>query len=338
MLAAVVASGLILVAPIRFYSLNPPILNLTMDLSECYKCGDSMSDCVQCSVCANQFHFHCAGITEVGYRKLGERKSTWRCVACKQGGHPGPSPVTVVASSQRDDSILYEIKALAAKMAPLESLAEDMKLLRSEFTEMRSSLAMFNAKVTEFDKRLVNVEKALTRFNEIETRISVLEEDVKNKEQWARMNNVELKGVPEIKNENLYNVVANIGAKVSYTIDKTQINFITRVPTRDSKQAKPIIVCFNNRYVKENFVAAARIANRESPLVVSSVGFKGTSRIYINDHLTAYNKNLLSKVKLKAKELGFQYIWVKHAKIHVRRGDGSPIIVIKVEKDLTKIV
>lgn len=324
------------------FTYNPPVLKLamaTVAASECFKCGDTMTDCVQCSACTSQFHFHCAGITEVGYRKLGDRKSTWRCVPCKQSGVPCTSSAAAsAASSQSADCMLQEIRALAVKLAPLESLAEDLKALRSEFAEMRSSLKEFNAKVTEFDKRLSNVEKMQSRFGEVETRLSKLEEDAKSKEQWTRMNNVELKGVPEIRNENLYDVVTKIGTKISYAIEKHQINFITRVQTRNAGHVKPIIVCFNNRYVKENFIAAARLANREAPLAASSIGLKGASRIYVNDHLTTDNKNLLSKVKLKAKELGFQYVWVKHAKIHARRGDGSPIILIRTEQDLKKII
>jgi predicted nucleic acid-binding Zn-ribbon protein len=131
----------------------------------------------------------------------------------------------------------------------MESLAEDLKALRSEFADMRSSIEKFNAKVTEFDRRLVNVEKAQSRVIEVETRLSRLEEDVKSKEQWSRMNNVELKGIPEVKNENLYEIAGKVGTKISFAIEKSQINFITRIQTRDTKQAKPIIVCFNNRYL-----------------------------------------------------------------------------------------
>lgn len=80
------------------------------------------------------------------------------------------------------------------------------------------------------------------------------------------------------------------------------------------------------------------VDKKTSPLTVSQLGLSGNQKVFINDHLTAKNKNLLSKAKKTAAEMNFQYVWVKHAKIHVRKSDTTPVILVKSEKDLTKIV
>ncbi|CAK1595945.1 unnamed protein product [Parnassius mnemosyne] len=59
------------------------------------------------------------------------------------------------------------------------------------------------------------------------------------------------------RDENLFSIVENICTQVGYTIPKHQINYIARVPTHFGKD-KSIIVNFINRYIKEEFVAAAR--------------------------------------------------------------------------------
>lgn len=230
-------------------------------------------------------------------------------------------------------------------MAPLDNLKDEFLALRSEFAEFKSSfhnqftkMIDDNNKVNGMESRIAQAEKAQEQVDLMRTRLEKLEEDHDNKDQWSRMSNVEIKGVEQTKNENLIDTVHKIGMKINYPINKSQINFVTRVPTRDPESIKPIIVCFSNRYIKEDFIAAARYEFKTTPLTADHLQLKGKHRIYINDHLTTRNKNLLSKVKKAANEANFRYVWVKHAKIHTRKTDTSPVIIVKSEKDLVKIV
>lgn len=112
-----------------------------------------------------------------------------------------------------------------------------------------------------------------------------------------------------------------------------EINFVTRA--RSVTNNKPIIVGFLGRYAKENFVASARSYKN---LTAEDLGFVGvTSRIFVNDHLTRENKQLLTKTKKLALEKNYKYTWVQNCKILVRRNDTSPIISIGSEGDLVKI-
>ncbi|KAI5651393.1 hypothetical protein NE865_00637 [Phthorimaea operculella] len=227
----------------------------------------------------------------------------------------------------------------------LGSLPDDMKALKDQYSSLQELVKLANASIAEFSGKLKVLEGRMSQLENakkdqviaIQTRLDAIEDGLNEKEQWSRMSNVEIKGVPQSKNENLFDVVAALGKKIQYPIQKTQLSFVTRIPTRDSKQTKPIIVCFNNRYVKEDFIAAARISMKESPMTASALGFSGSDRIFVNDHLTARNKTLLTKAKKLKEEKGFQYLWVKHCKIFLRKSDTSPIILIKSEKDLNKL-
>ncbi|XP_047027699.1 uncharacterized protein LOC124635788 [Helicoverpa zea] len=305
--------------------------------SKCGACDDPLSDGVRCTSCNQDLHFHCAGVTETGYRRLGDRKLAWRCSKCKISGAVSPKP-------NSDSVILREIKALADKLSPLESLKEELSLLRTEFADLKTSLSetnkdlkAFNDKIKEFEVRLQQVEKVQVQVDVLRSRLDTLEEENNTKEQWSRMNNVEIKGVPQNSHENLFDVISKIGKKIDYPVSKAQVNFINRVPTREKDHTKPIIVSFCNRYVKEDFIAAARLVLKTGPLTSGQIDLPGNQRIYINDHLTLRNKALLAKIKKVAAERDFQYVWVKHSKIHARKTDTSPTIVLKSEKDLTKI-
>ncbi|CAG4953253.1 unnamed protein product [Parnassius apollo] len=174
-----------------------------MDTYNCGACGELLSEGPHCTVCNQELHFHCDGITEAGYRKLGDRKSTWRCIKCKQT-HSIQPPLSPRIES--DALILKEIRALSDKLAPLECLKDEVIALRSEFADLKSSLnntnlalKEFNDKIKDFEQRLVQVEKVQKHANLIQTRLEKLEQESNSVEQWSRMNNVEIKGVPQTR-------------------------------------------------------------------------------------------------------------------------------------------
>ncbi|XP_026747600.1 uncharacterized protein LOC113508714 [Trichoplusia ni] len=267
-----------------------------MESHNCGSCGEILTDGVRCTVCSQDLHFHCAGITEAGFRKLGDRKLSWRCGKCKQSGMNS----TLAPSSPRiepDSLVLKEIKALAEKLEPLESLRDEVVRLRKEFAELKSAvddntkeMKAFNTRISLVESRLVQVEKSQSQIDQIKIRLDQMEQEMNSSEQWARMNNVEIKGVPQTARENLFDILAKIGSKIEYPVTKSQINFITRVPTREKDRTKPIVVCFCNRYVKEDFIAAARLVSKSNPITASLIGFSENHRIYVNDHLTVHNK------------------------------------------------
>ncbi|CAF4804595.1 unnamed protein product [Pieris macdunnoughi] len=208
-------------------------------MSKCGECNECLLDGAVCSSCKQTFHYNCIGITEGGYRKLGDRKSTWRCPKCKSGGQMNTPTLSPMQESSR--KLLEEIKTLSSRMTAFEELVSQIK-------------------------------------------VDVLECEKDAAEQWNRMNNVELKGVPQTANKNLLDLIVSIGSKVNYAVAKQQLNFIARTPSRDSNHPKPIVACFNSRYVKENFVAAVRSFNRESSLSANLLGLRGSAKIFANDH------------------------------------------------------
>ncbi|KOB77651.1 Uncharacterized protein OBRU01_03716 [Operophtera brumata] len=121
--------------------------------------------------------------------------------------------------------------------------------------------------------------------------------------------------------DNFSTKMAEVECRVS------KLENMQRVPVHGSKD-KAIIVSFKNRYVKEEFVAAARA---RKTLAAPDIGFRDSvRRIYVNDHLT--------KAKSAARDKNFKYIWVKYGKIHLRKNDTSPVFLVSQESDLNKIV
>lgn len=316
---------------------------------KCALCSNDFNDGVQCAVCKNYMDFGCAQITEVGWRKLGvNKRSAWRCASCK-GLSPTPSPVpqSPIASPFSGsepatlDMVLKEIQCLKSQLAGVPTLIVDVKKIKDEVSELKASSEFNNSKIIELTEKLSSLDGRISRVEKWEVTIdSLLSQDTLFKtqlsasEQRSRLNNVEIKGVPTKKDENLFTILGSISAKVNCPFPKAQINYIYRVPVHNSKE-KSIIVSFLNRYVKEEFVAAARAYKI---LTADEVGFEGSpQRIFVNDHLTAESKNLLTKTKVMAKEKGYNYVWVKFGKIHIRKNDTSQMHIIAKESDLNKM-
>ncbi|CAF4741070.1 unnamed protein product [Pieris macdunnoughi] len=218
-------------------------------MSRCGECKEKMfgGDGAQCSSCKLIYHFNCIGITE-GYRKLGDRKTTWRCPKCKTGGQ---QPGTTTLSPLPEATLREEVKSLTARMSAFEELVNE-----------------------EFGSRLLNIENSKEAIKTLENRVGLLEKDRDFAEQWHRMSYVEVKGIPQSVNENLIDLVISIGSKVNYLITKRQVNFVARTPSRDSNCPKSIIASFNNTYVTEDFVAALRTFNKDGLLTPNISGVK----------------------------------------------------------------
>ncbi|XP_073957133.1 uncharacterized protein [Choristoneura fumiferana] len=226
---------------------------------KCASCDASINDGARCSGCNKDFGFCCAGITEQGFRKLGnERRSTWRCLACKRDCSPCP-PKQIDLTT-----IMDELREIKQKVLCLPGLVNDVRILKTELTEMKESVDFVSNGLDVCSSRLTEVEKKLPELETVQESIQrfcndlySIKGELARNDQALRVNNVEIRGVPVRKDENLFAIMDRISSVVGYQVDKSFINYIARVPLFDSKE-KSIVVGFTNRYIKEDFLASAR--------------------------------------------------------------------------------
>lgn len=321
---------------------------------KCASCSEEFRDGAQCSVCLGHFDFACGGITETGFRRLGDRKSTWRCPSCKKSSSPMPptgdrSNLSSPVPANMDD-VLAELRRLSLQVALLPGLdaavknikgeISALKTIQPELADIKSSIEFVDQKIVALSSRLSEMEKDIQTLQKtkndvdnLQLRVEKLEAHNRELEQRSRLNNLEIKGVPASNSENLFDVLSKIGRHIHFDIPKEQINYIARVPMRNSKDNKNIVVSVHSRYIKDDFVAAAK----KSTITPATLGMSGNNRIYVNDHLTIENKILLNKTKALAKDRGFSFTWVRGCKIFVRKNENSPKIQIRSDVDFTKI-
>lgn len=320
---------------------------------KCATCSEDFQDGVQCASCKQNLDFSCAGITEGGWRRLGtERRNVWKCPSCRT-----LSPLPVLPSSAKAaspepaslDIILREIRDMKSQLKSLPTLVSDVKVIKDELLSIKREIADLKAsnnflsnqieehtdRLTVVETRVSNLEPMQADVDALRSELQAMKLELSFADQRSRQNNVELKGIPTKNNENLFTIVEAVCKKVNYLFPKSQINYIYRIPIYGSKE-KAIVVSFLNRYVKEEFMAAARASK---DLTAADVGFKdATNRVYVNDHLNADVKALLSKTKSLATEKNYSYVWVKYGKIHIRKNDTSRVLIIARQNDLNKMI
>lgn len=174
---------------------------------------------------------------------------------------------------------------------------------------------------------------------ELKVEFQKMREELEEIPSYQRRNNLEINGVPEVKNENLYEVIARLGAVLNVSIDYRHIDTIHRVPTRRTGEPKPIIVRFFNRWLRDQLYRARKekkdICAADIGIGTRSVGAKEGDKkkervdpIFINEHLTPHNQAIFKRARhLKASKF-YKYAWTNGGKVFLRKTEeSSPIRV-----------
>ena len=303
-------------------------------------------------------------------KMLPMNKAKWKCPACKQAkkGATTISPrLTAAASScaalestqpqlqlQQDGSmksiinyfddrfnnLLATVESFKCSVTEeLRNLSEAVNTWSSKISHIESSVNCLTERMNDFDQELSKLNNYCTEVDDLKLKIKELSENSIRSDQWVRRSNIQINGVPYKKGENLIQIVKTLASKSNFPINvDTDVDFVTRVAvkndTTDSKP-RPIILKMQARYKKDDFLSSIR---KLKGLLATDIGFTGINNpIYVNDHLSTYNKALLNNARRRSKEKGYMYCWVRNCTVMVRKTHNSPVIHISSNDCLKKI-
>ncbi|XP_041973383.1 uncharacterized protein LOC121739885 [Aricia agestis] len=240
----------------------------------------------------------------------------------------------------------------------------EINTVRQEYNEFKKSVHSLELKHQETSKKISDLEDSLQFYSNqqettnkkvdaltverkaiqsLEARIQslssenqLLQIELNQNNQRDRLLNLEIVGVIEQKSENLLDIILSIAQHSGVSLFPQDVLEVNRVTPRSKQPGRPrnIIVKLRSRLLKDNMISGAR----KSPLTAKDLGLTdNTSRIYVNEHLTYLNKQLLKKARDFAKQHSFKYVWTKNGRIYVRKEDTKPAFQITQEKDLLKI-
>lgn len=224
-----------------------------------------------------------------------------------------------------DENLDGMIEALSEKLkTKLENiglgehvqLSESVTFLSKEYNSMKAKQAELTAS-----------------NNELLARNAALEKRVAELEQYSRLNNIEIKGVPVTEGEDCHAILQCMANAVECPVEPTDIDIVHRVPTASKNQnEKNIIVRFCSREKKNDFLRKARKAK----LCTSNIGFSGKTDVpvFVNEHLTFDNKKLFAKALALKKEHHWKFLWTDNCRIKARKTHDSKVFRIATERDL----
>lgn len=319
---------------------------------KCPKCDDDVLGEVYCGHCDKNLHFACAGLKEVSYKRMNqEKKAVWRCPVCRSDALPSvPGALGVSAGNSPLDFSLVDV------MTEIRGLRNFME---TEFSSLKLKVTELSKKWENLDPRLCAIEERISTNEDriaslcnvpmdvsvAKERIDVLVKENNERDQFCRLNNVEISGIPLAKKENLFSILKSISAKISFDLLPTDVDtihrvrrFISAVKNNDPPRPPAIVVRFAQRLRKDSFLAAARA---HCKLYTTDIGFNGAAtNVFLSHHLTPTNKLLLQQAKALKREHDFKYLWIQDCKILMRKNDDitSKIYHIKNELDLRKVI
>ncbi|KAL0833098.1 hypothetical protein ABMA28_001208 [Loxostege sticticalis] len=193
-----------------------------------------------------------------------------------------------------------------------------------------------NKQVESISKEIKEIESVKGQLDELRKQNRQLRHELNMNDQRDRLLNLEIVGVPELRDENLLDIMSQLSKKVGVDIAATDVIQINRVSPKTKQQGRPriIIVKMKTRLLKDNILSCAR----KLRLTTKDLDFRGEPKpVYINEHLTVSNKMLLKKCKELASLKHYQFVWSRHGRIFIRKNETAPGLQISSEEDLKKI-
>lgn len=244
-------------------------------------------------------------------------------------------------STQMPPELTKFLKDIRQEMRDMRSAIE--KELRKEFKDMKQSIDFFSTQFDAMATRCSAIEKEnaslkkentalITKCRELGHQVAGLEERVTTQEQYSRNKNVEIKGVPFVKNENLSAVLGKLGSLVGESVCDSDVDVCHRVSRQDGG-CPNVVVQFRSRTKRDGFIEKAR----KKRISATDLGHSDDTSIFINEHLCPTLKKLLGQAVARKKERQWKYVWTREGKVFARKSDNSRVLRISVVQDLEKM-
>ena len=328
---------------------------------KCYGCLKPTKDLnkIKCSSATCEKYFWSLCINVAGLTS--EKRSKWKCPDCcasqRRGGDNSSTPIR-----SADDNITLRKKTdvvctLSPSSTEVKELICEVRLLTQEIYSLKShledavtSLRSCEKRLDELGSAIANNESRIKFLEDRDQQTDILKSTIKDLEQELNIqsqnnlrNELELSGIPESNNENLYHTAMLAIRKVGVELDDHDIDWVTRVGPR----GKPAITVNGRRFYRPVVVRLLRKSKRDEiikaaktrrNIMSADLDIPGESqKIFYNERLTKTNRELFREARKKTKERGFLHCWCSQGTIFIRQCDGKPARPVRNHDDFTKI-
>lgn len=279
----------------------------------CAKCNRDIAnakDVAKCVDCSLSYHVACCRV------RTRSSRGAWKCDDCTQD----------VASNVSNKSDLEEPKVT-------DLLSSMKKYMEKHFENIEKKLETLQTSQDELMTKLGEVEKdnaqlkveceKLKKINiELGNRVGGLEYEIAELQQYTRNQNIEIRGIPMTRNEDVYVVLKAVAQALGVAFNRDTISVAHRLPTPRGKSFHPsIVVQFTSRTTRATWIDAAKQKRISTTDLAASLP---AGPVFVVDHLTARNKGILGQAKYQVKQGNLAFAWSRDGKIFVRKTADSP--------------
>ncbi|XP_046683628.1 uncharacterized protein LOC124369621 [Homalodisca vitripennis] len=172
---------------------------------------------------------------------------------------------------------------------------------------------------------------------QLQRKVTDLELRVEDNEQYMRSNTLEIQGIPESKNEYVYEVVKKVGVALDINISREDIDVCHRLKKRnDADRPAGIIAKFVRREDNLKFLEKRRVKRN---LNSHDVGYTSSTAnpVYVNESLSPTKRKLLAAAQSVKQEKNYAYLWVRNGKIFLRKAQGDSFIIVSSMEQIEKL-
>lgn len=344
--------------------------------SNCAAClkDSSSSKALTCPQCQEIYHGLCVGITIHDMSKA--QLTAWICPACCNKQPKGDNTNTPIRRDlSPSDNVTRRKRPSSDQCGKCLSRDDLSDIVRREVTNainntMKDSIkAAIAAQFKAINKKICDLEASVSfvsdqyedfknNIAELKPQIQILKEDnlqlkstvaelssrLTQFEQLSRASNAEIQCVPELDGENLAEIVKKLGTTMAHPVQEHEIMQCTRLAKQNSTSSRPrsVLVRFVSPRLRDSFLAATRKYNKENcndKLNSRHLGITGPTKspIYVVEHLSKEIKALHTAARLRAKEIGYEIVWVKHGRVFMRKADKTQHYWIKNTEMLSSL-
>jgi len=262
------------------------------------------------------------------------------------------------ACGKEDEPSLREIKNMLVNIqATITSIVDENKNLKKELAELKASIDFNDSELKELKEHhqktvhtnttlKQELKKTKEELSRTKTLLQNQEDETQNLwfnldslEQYTRKNSLEFHGIPECLYANAQDVVIRVAKEINVEIEQDDIEIVHKLQRK--KGNKPIIAKFCSHKVKAKiYRERVKLRNVKVNDIFPqySPADESRNRIYINENLTAFRRDLVSKALKKRKDKILSSVWTLDGKIFVKTSSDEEPIRIQSEADLNNII
>lgn len=245
----------------------------------------------------------------------------------------------IITNSIKAELKLFSDEMRAARVA--------MGVFRETVAELTATIKAQNIRIDQLENKVDILERKLNEphgcsVSDMEETILKLKKEIQDKDQEMLINDVEIAGFPELKNENASHAVFIVAKKLGVQLEDRDLVSAERVgPPRaflaGEKAPRPRILAVRlaRRQTRDTLLEAARVRRR---LSTEDMGLPGaTSFFFVNERLTRYNRQLFQRAREAASRVNWKYVWTRGGRIFARREHGKERHRIHTDSDIDKV-